>query len=384
MLKKPVVILYYMLFGVFKNFIKRIPFARFASDPASLKNQKIRGVRTFRRGLLLASSALVIPSVIFYILNPLFPEHEYVPVAKAGVEHNIRGTAWSDNIGWEILNSVLCDTNSDGINDSATAGCPPIGSVAPDHGVNINFTTGIITGFAWSDSIGWIDFNPTIGFPAAPFNAARMDTATGNISGWVRAPAATAGSAGGWDGWIKMGGTTSVLPEGWPNSVKLDLATGVLTGFAWGDLVVGWLEFSSTINRPPVAVDDTAFTHEFIPFVDIAVLANDFDPDADPLTIVSVTSLITNGTASIIGAPGSQLIRYTRNPLFVGVDTFTYTITDGHGNFATANVTVTVFDCGDGVKQLPWEECDLNDFGTEICKLEIHCLSAVLSLAEIK
>src|SRR5208282_3216438 len=54
----------------------------------------------------------------------------------------------------------------------------------------------------------------------------------------------------------------------------------------------------SVTNRPPVAVNDNASTPRNTA-VTIPVLANDSDPDNDPLTIVSVLS--TNGVANIVG-----------------------------------------------------------------------------------
>ncbi|HVT32239.1 MAG TPA: Ig-like domain-containing protein [Rhodanobacteraceae bacterium] len=89
-------------------------------------------------------------------------------------------------------------------------------------------------------------------------------------------------------------------------------------------------------NRPPVAVDDAATTPFATP-VAISVLANDSDPDGDPLTISGVTSP-ANGSVSAAGGT----ITYTPALRFTGIDRFTYTIDDGRGGSATANVTVTV------------------------------------------
>jgi VCBS repeat-containing protein len=95
-------------------------------------------------------------------------------------------------------------------------------------------------------------------------------------------------------------------------------------------------------NRPPVAVDDTASTPEETP-VTIDVLANDFDPDGDPLTVVAV-SVPANGTAV---DNGDGTVTYTPNTNFTGTDTFTYTIEDGRGGSSTATVTVQVTPVND-------------------------------------
>jgi hypothetical protein len=91
-------------------------------------------------------------------------------------------------------------------------------------------------------------------------------------------------------------------------------------------------------NRHPEAVDDVAVTQQNTP-VSIDVLANDSDPDGDPLSVVVVGSG-ANGSAVIAGAGTG--ITYTPNSGFYGLDFFTYTIDDGRGGRASATVRVTV------------------------------------------
>ena len=90
------------------------------------------------------------------------------------------------------------------------------------------------------------------------------------------------------------------------------------------------------LNRPPVAVDDaaTTFSNES---VDIAVLSNDTDPDGDAL---SVTELVP-GTGSVSVNPDGS-VHYVPASGSTGIDTFTYTVEDGHGGSDTATVTVEV------------------------------------------
>ena len=78
-----------------------------------------------------------------------------------------------------------------------------------------------------------------------------------------------------------------------------------------------------SIGRP-LANDDSATTPEDVP-VTIDVLDNDSDPQNDPLTVIAFTSG-NNGSVSV---SSEGLITYTPNPNFNGVDTFTYTISDG-------------------------------------------------------
>jgi CshA-type fibril repeat protein len=94
---------------------------------------------------------------------------------------------------------------------------------------------------------------------------------------------------------------------------------------------------SATINNPPVAAADTAIT-TINTAVNIAVLANDSDPDGDPLKVSAVTRP-ASGSATI---NKNNTVTFTPKRGFVGTDTFTYTISDGKGGTALARVTVTV------------------------------------------
>ncbi len=89
-------------------------------------------------------------------------------------------------------------------------------------------------------------------------------------------------------------------------------------------------------NRPPVAANDS---FQVVPNSSnnlLDVLANDSDPDADPLRITAVQNP-AHGTATI---NGNRLV-YTPASGYAGVDSFTYTISDDKGLTASATVTVT-------------------------------------------
>ncbi|NLH15985.1 MAG: tandem-95 repeat protein [Phycisphaerae bacterium] len=86
----------------------------------------------------------------------------------------------------------------------------------------------------------------------------------------------------------------------------------------------------------PVANDDTTTTTEDTA-VEIAVLANDTDPDSDPLTVGSITQP-SHGTVTFT----SNSVTYTPAANFSGADSFTYQATDGTNLSNSATVTVTV------------------------------------------
>ena len=97
-----------------------------------------------------------------------------------------------------------------------------------------------------------------------------------------------------------------------------------------------------TINNPPVAIDDADTTNEDTA-VTINVLANDTDVDGDSLIVDSVTQP-ANGSALIIN---NSVITYTPAGNFNGVDSFTYTVSDGKGGTDTATVIITVNSVND-------------------------------------
>jgi hypothetical protein len=95
-------------------------------------------------------------------------------------------------------------------------------------------------------------------------------------------------------------------------------------------------------NDPPNARDDSAETDEETPVV-ITVLANDTDPDNDPLTVTQVNN-VQNGSANI---NADNTVTFTPNPEFFGTGSFNYTISDGRGGTDTALVTIDVSPIND-------------------------------------
>jgi len=98
-------------------------------------------------------------------------------------------------------------------------------------------------------------------------------------------------------------------------------------------------------NLPPVAQDDNDFPSAVVnACLMIDVLANDSDPNNDPLTIISVTNPTAGGSAVV---NGSQVEYCAEGALTGSIDTFGYTISDGNGG--TDNATVTVYIAPDAV-----------------------------------
>lgn len=112
-------------------------------------------------------------------------------------------------------------------------------------------------------------------------------------------------------------------------------------------------------NAAPSARDDTATVAEDALLV-LSVLANDTDPDGDPLTVTRIngeaiavdgTVVLASGASVTLNADGS--LNYAQNGAFETLNTgdtaaesFTYTVIDGAGERATARVDITVEGAG--------------------------------------
>ncbi|MBP6858507.1 MAG: hypothetical protein KBC33_01595 [Candidatus Pacebacteria bacterium] len=158
-------------------------------------------------------------------------------------DRDLSGWAWSSNTGWVSFNST----------DAGAGGGP--------YKVQLK-ANGDLTGYAWSSNIGWIKFDPSLTGTDAPVGAAkaRVNTANGQVSGYIRACAGTVNKdcnvgtrTDGWDGWISLSGTnhdtgnnpTNDAGNGGVTYVESG-STATLKGYSWGSDVVGWLRFSPT------------------------------------------------------------------------------------------------------------------------------------------
>ncbi len=179
----------------------------------------------------------LILSISFFLVFGILISEKVV----AGTQHNVSGFAWSENIGWISFNSLNCDPDGDG-KSNGIAGCPPAGTSIANYGVNLDFSTKIFSGYAWSENIGWITFNESelSGCPQTPCRA-WLDS-DNKVYGWARALAGGGSNAGGWDGWIRLRDTNY--------GVTFNPSTKEFEGWAagWDDspnsAVIGWISFN--------------------------------------------------------------------------------------------------------------------------------------------
>lgn len=96
---------------------------------------------------------------------------------------------------------------------------------------------------------------------------------------------------------------------------------------------------NNCVGNPPVAMDDNASTDNAT-LITIDVLANDSDADGDTLSVASLDTSGTHGSASSNGSD----VDYTPAVGFVGTDSFTYVATDGVNSSNLATVAIVVTD----------------------------------------
>ena len=96
------------------------------------------------------------------------------------------------------------------------------------------------------------------------------------------------------------------------------------------------------VNDAPLAAADSVATKEDTP-VTLDLLANDKDPDGDPLAVTAVTQ----GANGSVAINPDGTVTYTPDADFSGSDSFNYSLSDGNGGTATETVTVTVAPVND-------------------------------------
>jgi hypothetical protein len=146
------------------------------------------------------------------LVHPSSSEAVITPPPSGGA---VTGWAWSDTVGWIDLN---CSNDN-------TCG-------TSNYGLSID-DSGNLSGYAWSDNVGWVSANASdlTGCPTAPCGA-KMSGST--ITGWLKALSGGEAQSGGWDGFISLSGS----------GYGPTLSGGVFSGYSWGDTNIGWMDWS--------------------------------------------------------------------------------------------------------------------------------------------
>ncbi len=165
---------------------------------------------------------------------------------------------------------------------------------------------------------------------------------------WLDTTAGAHGSVDVADGW-KAAGSVAIITATPDTGYHFVAWSGDLEGCA-----LDGNEITAPMSRPralavtfdnhaPVAVDDGAETPEDTPVV-VSVLVNDIDTEGSPLTVSSAT-YGAHGAVEIGG--GAVSVTYSPSLNWNGLDSFTYTVSDGYGGLGTGTVNVTVSPVND-------------------------------------
>lgn len=158
--------------------------------------------------------------------------------AQASAGDNVTGFAWSDMP--DGSDQIISPGNPTGGRGAGWISMNNLSDGTPNaYGVSINTTTGVWSGYGWSEHMGWINFAPSGPYPTQPGNTGngvKTNITNGKTCGWARALAGGTPQSGGWDGWISMCGTGF--------QVTVNITAGTMSGKAWGDMVMGWIDFS--------------------------------------------------------------------------------------------------------------------------------------------
>ncbi len=172
----------------------------------------------------------------------------------------LTGWAWSDTIGWISFNCLTGGPTGDNICANS------------NYGVNQD-ANGYLTGWAWSDSVGWISFTPSVNAvgPTCPLSAydngdcsARVSTSTGtlgNVYGWARAVVgcpsniwngtSCATAGNSWTAITSSADGTKLALTGWNNQIYTSSDSGA-TWTARGP-AIGWHAITSSADGTKLA-----------------------------------------------------------------------------------------------------------------------------------
>lgn len=198
-------------------------------------------------GLVLVVVILLVGAVFYSIKN------KQVEKVYAGAGENVTGFAWSENIGWISFNNTS-------------------GGGGTNYGVNIAedsvYNIGKLSGYAWSENIGWISFNraDTIGIPPAgsggydpgnTYNVLAYTDSNNRLQGWARALTACDDNSDGdcadvgednaadnAGGWDGWIRFTKTTAPAYGVTLTSGSSNGLFSGYAWGSDVLGWISFS--------------------------------------------------------------------------------------------------------------------------------------------
>jgi VCBS repeat-containing protein len=300
---------------------------------------------------------------------------------------------------FSAVNNIMVDTVSPGVVDSLSL-YPSDGAYGRKSILNFDLTftepvkasAGAFVGLTWDGLVSPVQAKLSAVQPTATDNEAEGLAAVSAEGTLVLRFSYTVSSTDnapqgvriiGAQGVVDVAGNAvSPISKELPN-VKLDIASS---------------------NPPPVPVQDvataTAAGASALVFVKGNVLDNDADPEGEALTLVGLgagtlklTELPDLGTSAVKGSYGElsadslgqfTYVPYENRSLAQGQsvkDTFTYSVTDGHQNFTTSKLTVTVLGANDPPAPATWPSAKIAELDQSRLTLDSG-LSGTLSATD--
>jgi len=294
---------------------------------------------------------------------------------KAATTPNVSGWAWG---GSEEATDGVINGNETGLGwismNNITSGD------VTSYGVNIPTIDGNLSGYAWSENVGWIDFNPSTGCPSGACSARREGN---TLKGWARIMSLPqAGiNAGGWDGWIRLG---SEAGDPVAYGVNMDPITGKLSGYGWnGEKLIGdkyegfgWIDFSGVsvvLAAPTVTL--TATPQQ--------IILGPSESLPKPTTLNWIVSGIADSCTASVDWSGSKPVTGGSEQVDINkaVNNFTITCKNAKGE-NSAYVSVGV-GCNENKCSTTGNTCDLSFKPTgsytcsDQCTTDADCASKV-------
>jgi hypothetical protein len=190
--------------------------------------------------------------------------------------NNVRGYAWSDNIGWISFSCMNEYNEGEGV----------------DYGVSVNSSTNTLSGYAWSGDVGWISFeeDDLTGCPEEPCQA----TIDGEqLTGWAKVIGEDDDEEGH-EEWISLSGDVVDSEE----TYGVEFVIPYFSGYAWGDGVVGWISFNCEDEGTCATTDYKVYTTNLTLLARTDPAIVNYNKDDDYATIILNGMLLGLGSAS--------------------------------------------------------------------------------------
>lgn len=196
-------------------------------------------MRAHHKKHLITLTGLSIIAFLIVSTGLVYKDLSHPSVTRASAGASLTGWAWSDTIGWISFSGSNANSSW---------------SVTED-------VNGDLAGYAWSDNAGWIKF--ATGCPVGAAGQCNSRYTINGLEGWIRICAGTANAlctgpdnTNGLDGWISLSSnndhdftTAGVQQSSFNYGYKQNGPAS--SNYAWGDGNTGWIDFNQTIYTEP-------------------------------------------------------------------------------------------------------------------------------------